>query len=268
MRMERSKRMVNNQSVKYEISDGLAVITLNEPNSLNALSPQVTAGLLSTIEKAEADSEVKIVILTGEGRAFCAGGDITNMGDRTTLESVEKMNNVSELIIRIAEMKKPIISAVNGYAMGAGFSLALATDIIIAQKNAKFGLSFINVGLVPDCGLLHFLPKIVGPWKAKELIFSGAVLTASESFEYQIVNRLVEDNEAMNEAKNLANSLANSPLQTMTLVKTILGNSQTLDLKGTLQFENMAQAILQQTTDHKEGIKAFKEKRIPSFIDK
>jgi 2-(1,2-epoxy-1,2-dihydrophenyl)acetyl-CoA isomerase len=254
------------QSVKYELFEGIAVITLNKPDSLNALSPQVMAGLQNSIEKAEADPEVKIIVLTGVGRAFCAGGDITGMGDRTTLESVEKMNEISKLILRIAEIKKPIISAVNGFAMGAGVSLALASDVIIAQKNSKFGLSFINVGLVPDCGLLHFLPKIVGPWKAKELIFSGAVLSATDACEYRIVNRLVEDGEALKEAMNFAKTLANAPLQTMSLVKAILTNSQTLDLKGTLQYENMAQAILQQTTDHKEGIQAFKEKRAPRFI--
>jgi 2-(1,2-epoxy-1,2-dihydrophenyl)acetyl-CoA isomerase len=256
------------RSVKYECNDGVAIITLNEPESLNALSQNIKNQLMEWVDRVEANPEVKIVVITGTGKAFSAGGDVRGMGKRTTLESVEKITNTTKIIMRIAELQKPVIAAVNGYAMGAGFSLALAADIIIAQKNSKFGLSFSKVGLIPDCGLLHFLPKIVGPWKAKEWIFSGTVLSAEDAVQYGIVNRMVEEGEALNEALSFAAELASGPVQTMVFVKSIMEKSQNQDLKATIQYENYAQAILQQTEDHSEAVQAFKEKRKPTFIGK
>ncbi|MEC1524975.1 enoyl-CoA hydratase-related protein [Neobacillus niacini] len=260
--------MTFNQKVKYDVIENIAVITLNSAETLNALDSELINDLNHVLNQVENDLEVKIVVLTGKGKAFSAGGNVKSMGDRTTLETIEIMSQATKVITRITEMKKIFISVINGYAMGAGLSLALASDIILAQKNAKFGLSFINVGLVPDCGLLHFLPKIVGPWKAKELIFSGAIVTAAEAYQYGIVNRLVEEDQALSEGLDYAKKLAAGPLQAMTFVKTIIENSQYLDLNGTIQYENFAQAVLQQTTDHKEGLLAFREKRAPNFIGK
>jgi 2-(1,2-epoxy-1,2-dihydrophenyl)acetyl-CoA isomerase len=254
--------------VNYDSIEGIAVITLNSVETLNALDSELIYELNHVLDKIENDTKVKIVLVTGKGKAFSAGGNVKCMGDRTTLETIEIMSHATRVITRITEMKKIFISAVNGYAMGAGFSLALACDIIVAQKNAKFGLSFINVGLVPDCGLLHFLPKIVGPWKAKELIFTGAVITAEEAYQYGIVNQLAENDEALSEGLEFAKKLAIGPLQAMALVKTIIKSSQILDIKGTIQYETLAQSVLQQTTDHKEGLQAFKEKRSPIFIGK
>lgn len=254
--------------VVLEIRNNIGLVKLNSPESLNALSVELLKDLNATIDEIENNLDVKVIVLTGEGRGFSAGGDVKGMGDRTTLESVEKIKYTTNSIVRVSEIKKPVIAMVNGFAMGAGFSLALASDIIIAENHAKFGLSFINVGLVPDCGLLHFLPKIVGPWKAKELIFSGAVLTADEAFRYNIVNQLVEKGEGMTTAIEFSEKLAKGPVQTMSLTKEILKNSQYQDLRGTIQYENYAQSILQQTEDHKEGIRAFREKRTPIFIGK
>lgn len=256
------------QSVIYSLSEGIAIIRLNEPESLNALSLNLRTELMRAIELAENDPEVKVIILTGEGKAFCAGGDVKGMGKRTILESVEKVSSITKVALRIAEIQKPVVSAINGYAMGAGFSLALATDIIIAQKNAKFGLSFSKVGLIPDSGILYFLPKVVGPWKAKEWIFRGAVITAQEAFDYHVVNHIVEEGEALEEAVKLAKELVNGPLQTMMFAKSIIDKTENLDLRGTLQFENYAQSILQQTEDYIEGVQSFKEKRRPIFKGK
>lgn len=255
-------------SVKYEFSVGVAIITLNEPESLNAFSQNIKTDLVTAMEAAESDPEVKVIVLTGEGKAFSAGGDVRGMGKRTTLESVEKISNTTKIIMRIAEIEKPVIAAVNGYAMGAGFSLALACDIIFAQTNSKFGLSFSKVGLIPDCGLLYFLPKIVGSWKAKELIFTGAVLSAEEAGQLGIVNRLVGEGEALNEGVSFAKELAKGPIHTMIFTKSVMEKSQNLDLRSTIQFENFAQVILQQTEDHLEAVTAFREKRPPHFIGK
>lgn len=258
--------MIFSPKVNYDVTEDIAVITLNSAETLNALDPQLINELNRALDQVENDPEVKIVVLTGKGKAFSAGGNVKSMGERTTLETIEIMSHATKMITRITEMKKIFISAVNGYAMGAGFSLALASDIILAEKNAKFGLSFINMGLVPDCGLLHFLPKIVGPWKAKELIFSGAVITAEEAYQYRIVNRLVEEDQILPEGIKYAKKLAAGPFQAMTFVKTIIENTQYLDLNGTIQYENLAQSVLQQTADHKEGLQAFKEKRTPNFV--
>lgn len=256
------------ECVTYEIKNGVAIIKLNQPQSLNALSDNLKRDLLKAIEDAEEDPEVKALVLTGEGKAFSAGGDVKAMGERTTLESVEKINRTTKLILRISEVNKPLIAAVSGYAMGAGLSLALAADIIIAEKNATFGLSFVKVGLIPDCGLLYFLPKAVGLWKAKEWIYSGAVVSAEEALESGLINKLVENGDALNESITFAENLAEKPIQTISFAKSILNNGHHLDLKDTIQYENYAQAILQQTEDHKEGLQAFKEKRKANFKGK
>ena len=164
---------MQNESVLFSVENGVGYIKLNQPSALNALSTEVTQGLLNSLDLAEENPDVKVVIISGEGRAFCAGGDVKAMEKRTTLESLERMSGISRIAIRMEDFSKPIISAVHGYAVGAGFSLALASDIIFAEEGTKFGLSFAKVGLIPDCGALYYLPRIVGSWKAKELIFSG-----------------------------------------------------------------------------------------------
>lgn len=259
--------MAENESVIYEVDGKVCIITLNEPDSLNALSPSLRKSFIASLEKAEADPEIHAIVLTGNGKAFSAGGDVRQMGKRTIIESVEKVSDTTKIVARLAEVKKPVIAAVNGYAMGAGFSMALACDIIIAEKKSKFGLSFAKIGLVPDCGLLHFLPKIVGPWKAKELIYNAEVLTAEEALDLNILNKVVdEDGSVLAEALKTAKKLADGPLQAMIFVKSILHQMENSDLKMTMQFENTAQAILQQTHDYLEGVSAFKEKRAPKFI--
>lgn len=253
------------KSVKYEVQNRVALITLNEPGSMNVFTSTMKQGLLEAVEMADRDSDVHVAVITGAGKAFHAGGDIKGMGDRTIVESLDKIGEATDVVFRVATMKKPVISAVNGYAMGAGFSLALASDIIIAAEEAKFGVSFVTVGLLPDCGLLHFLPIVVGPWKAKELIFSGGVLTAQEAQQYGIVNRVVEKGKALIEALQYAEQLAAGPVQSMNLAKSVMQSTVNRELVGTMKYEILAQTILQQTNDHKEGISAFKEKRKASF---
>ena len=260
--------MSEKQSVLLELVDKVALVTLNEPNSLNALSNGIKEGLSEIITEIEQNDRIQVVVLTGAGRAFCAGGDIKGMGERTSLQSFDRISFTTQIVKKIYSISKPVIAAVNGHAMGAGFSLALSTDIIFAQPNAKFGLSFTKIGLLPDCGMLYFLPKIVGPWKAKELIFSGSVIDANEAFRLGIINQLVEDAEIVDFAVSYAKSLSEAAIQSMKFTKLVLRESQNLSLDGTIQYENLAQTILQQTEDYKEGVQSFKEKRKPVFKGK
>lgn len=257
--------MLQNKSVIYSVENGVGFITLNEPSSRNALSDGIKQGLLDSLDLAEEDSNVKVVILTGEGKGFCSGGDIKGMGDRTTLESVDKITITSRVALRMESFRKPIIAAVHGYAVGAGMSLALASDIVFAEEGAKFGLSFSKVGLIPDCGLLYYLPRLVGPWKAKELIFSGEILSSEEAEKLGLVNRLYPKGELLKESIIFAEGLAKGPAQTMPFVKSIMSKTLNSTLTATVEYENYAQSILQQTEDHAEGIAAFKEKRNPNF---
>lgn len=260
--------MTKNQSVTVEVKGKVAIITLNEPDSLNALSEGIKKGLYEKVNYIEENHEISVVVLTGAGRAFCAGGDIRGMGERTTLQSFDRISNTTQIIKQIFNISKPVIAAVNGHAMGAGFSLALSADIIFAQPKAKFGLSFSKIGLLPDCGLLYFLPKIVGPWKTKEWVFNGSVIDAEEAYRHGIVNQLVEEEDVVSYAVSYAENLSESSLQSMRFTKLVLRESQNLSLDATLQYENLSQTILQQTEDYKEGVQAFKEKRKAKFTGK
>lgn len=252
--------------VDLSIKNKVAVIKPNDPSKLNALSVDVKRDLNLFLKELENRDDVEVIVLTGSGKAFCAGGDVKGMGERTTIESLEKISNTTNISLIIQSIKKPVIAAVNGYAFGAGFGLALSCDIVFANPSTKFGLTFNKVGLIPDFGTLYFLPRIVGPWKAKELIFSGAIIDVNEAKELNIVNQVSED--VLDYAIEFAEELADGPVQTLKFVKTILNQTTNSDLKGTITYENQAQVILQQTKDHLEGIQAFKEKREPKFVGK
>ncbi|MEH7246221.1 enoyl-CoA hydratase-related protein [Neobacillus niacini] len=256
---------MKNESVIYSVKNGVGHIQLNEPSSLNALTPGIKDGLISSLNMAEEDVDVKVIMIYGLGRAFCAGGDLKGMGNQTAIQAQDKMDKTSQIIHRIAEIKKPIIGAVHGYAVGAGFSLALACDIIFAEEGAKFGLSFSKVGLIPDLGLLYHLPRIVGTWKAKEWIFTGETISAGEAKEYGIINRLVQEGMLIEEASLFAETLSKGPVKTMGFVKGILAKTANQTLSATIEYENYAQSLLMQSDDHKEGVRAFKEKTTPTF---
>lgn len=260
--------MLENNSIIYSVKNGVGLIKLNEPTSRNALSNEVKQGLLDSFDLAEKDPNVKVVILAGEGKGFCSGGDIKGMGDRTVLESIEKMTFTSQIVLRMDSFRKPIISSVHGYAVGAGMSLALASDIIFAEEGTKFGLSFSKVGLIPDCGTLYYLPRIVGPWKAKELIFTGEIFTSEKAEELGMLNKVFPKDRVLIESIQFAEAMAKGPVQTMSFVKSIMSKSFNSSLAATVEYENYAQSILQQSDDHLEGISAFKEKRDPVFKGK
>lgn len=255
------------QSVLIEKNNGVGVIFLNEPDSLNALSASVKVGLMRAVDELGHDPETKVLLLAGKGRAFCAGGDVRAMGgQQTTLEAKSRMDEAAQIVKKIVHLDKPVIASVHGYAVGAGFSLALACDLIVAEEGTKFGLAFKNIGLIPDLGLHYFLMMTASPWKVKEWIWNGAMISAEEGQQYGFVNRLVPQGQGLDAAKKWAYELASGPLKAYQLTKSILRRTAAQELEQVLELENYGQSALRQTKDHQEGIQAFREKRNPQFI--
>jgi len=255
------------ESVLIEKKDGVGLIFLNEPDSRNALSVAIKEGLMKALDELDRDPGIKVLLIAGKGRAFCAGGDLRTMGNNQTFfEAKSRMDDSSRVVKKIISINKPVIAAVHGYAVGAGFSLALACDLIVAEEGAKFGLAFKNIGLIPDLGLHYFLTKTTSPWKVKEWIWTGAMISAEEGWRFGFVNRLVPEGQGLSCAEDLARELAQGPLKAYALTKSILRQAATLQLENVLELESYGQSALRQTKDHQEGVQAFREKRPPRFI--
>nr|WP_263326630.1 enoyl-CoA hydratase [Neobacillus sp. Marseille-Q6967] len=257
---------MENQAVITEVKDGYAIVTLNQPNALNALSTEIVEGLTESMNRLKHDPAIRAVILTGHGRAFCAGGNIKGFSDVTSAAGGRKyMQDHTGFLKDLAQMEKPVIAAVNGYAVGAGLSIAIACDVVIAVPYAKFALGFHKLGLVPDLGALYHLPRVVGMARAKELAFSDRTLSATEAKEYGICLEVVEEGQLLNRAEELAASFAASPTIAIGLAKSILNRSFESSLEDILREEALVQGISFTTVDHKEGVRAFLEKSKPTF---
>jgi 2-(1,2-epoxy-1,2-dihydrophenyl)acetyl-CoA isomerase len=261
---------MSKDSVLIEINNCVATITLNEPKSLNSLSLALVKGLKEAIREVKENNEVRAIILTGNGKAFCAGGNIKEFPDGIQKASIgrEYMEESVSLLTGLAQLEKPTVAAVNGYAVGAGFSLALACDFVLATEETIFAMVFNKIGLVPDLGGLYHLPRIVGMARAKEIVFSARDISAKEAKDYGIVLDIVRQEELIEKAQELAGSLAIKATQAIGLSKFILNRSFELSLEQLLQEERFAQAVAFSTDDHAEGIKAFFEKRSPQFSGK
>ena len=246
-------------------SNSVATITIHNPGQLNALTLDMRDSLLEHLKECEKSLDIKVIILQGEGGHFCSGSSVGGMGKRTVLETFEHMTKMNELIVTIHNMDKIVIAVVEGYAVGAGFSLALASDLIYTSPEAKFGLAFNKIGLVPDCGLSYFLPRLVGPYKAKEWILSGAIISAEEAQAKGIVNDCLLKEDLFHIVKEKAEMIASGPLYANKMTKSILNKSDQMTLEEVLAEERYAQTILQQTEDHQAGITAFRTKKKPVF---
>jgi 2-(1,2-epoxy-1,2-dihydrophenyl)acetyl-CoA isomerase len=257
---------MNKESVLTEVKNGFAVITLNEPKSLNALSVEIVEGLTTSLRSIKHDPAVRAVIITGNGKAFCAGGNIKGFSNITSAAGGRRyIQEHIDFLKDLAQMEKPVIAAVNGYAVGAGFSIVLACDFVLASPQSNFALGFHKIGLVPDLGGLYHLPRIVGMARAKELAFSDRMLSAMEAKEYGICLEVVEADQLLNRAEELAQSFAGSPTIALGLAKTILNSSFESSLDDIFRQEAMVQGISFTTQDHKEGVRAFIEKKNPTF---
>lgn len=247
------------ETIILEKEDKVATLSLNRPDVLNAINNAMRRELLAALEDVAADDEVKVLVLTGKGRAFCSGGDVKGMGTR------ERMIKPHPIILKMASLEKPVISAVNGVAAGAGCNLAMAADIIIASEKASFIQTFVKIGLVPDWGGMFFLPRLVGIYKAKELMLTGDRISAVEAERIGMVNKVVPDEEFQDFVKEYSGRLAKGAPKSMAMIKKTLNVTQNSDIDTVLALEYQAQTICRETADHKEGIAAFKEKRAPEF---
>jgi 2-(1,2-epoxy-1,2-dihydrophenyl)acetyl-CoA isomerase len=252
------------EDLLLEKKDGIATITLNAPDKMNALTSGLRKSILSVTDEIARDEEVKVVIVTGAGRGFCSGADLSGAGAEPTRRQRLEVLGPNYGAESFFKMDKPVIAAVNGAAAGAGFSLALSMDIRIASEKARFGAAFILRGLVPDCGITYWLPKLVGTAKAMELMLTGEIIDAQEALRLGIVSQVVPVDDLLNAAQEIAAKIAKNPPIPVELTKRIVYRTVNDDLARHLDLETWAQAICNQTEDSREAIMAFLEKRPPA----
>jgi len=245
-------------------------LTLNRPDVFNAFDDELTTAMQRALKDAARDRGVRVLILTGAGRAFSSGQDLASLKERFSADYVPEYKRdldrrYNPIITAIAAMEKPVIAAVNGVAAGAGASLALACDMRIASEHASFIEAFVNVGLIPDSGSTWFLPRLVGSGLAFELCATGRKVGAEEAARIGLVNRTVPAGELMEVAEAEAAKLASLPPRAIALTKRLLHRALSSDLAGQLDAEAYAQDVLGRTKDHHEGMAAFLEKRAPEF---
>ena len=263
---------MNYETIIFKKENGVATITLNRPNRLNALDHKTSEELLDSIEKCGKDDEIRAVVITGAGRAFSSGGDVKSF-DPSVHETVDNFikeltERVHKVILAIRNLEKPVIASINGIASGAGSSLALACDIRIASESARFNQAFIKIGLAPDSGATYFLPRLIGTGKASELFFTGDFVDAKEAEKMGIVNRVVPEGELGRTTEELATRLAKGPTLAMGRTKRLINLAFTNTLESQLENELQAQVASASTKDFIEGVTAFLGKREPKFEGK
>jgi 2-(1,2-epoxy-1,2-dihydrophenyl)acetyl-CoA isomerase len=250
---------------RLETADGVATITLNRPESLNALNVQMRRELLAAFKGLARDDAIRAVILTGEGRGFCSGADLRGgASERDFRRVLEREYN--PLVRAIRDLPKPVLAAVNGVAAGAGASLALACDLVYAAEDARFIQAFVRIGLVPDSGSTRTLVRALGRHRASQLIFTGEPLPAAEAHAAGLVNAVVPGGELMATVRDAAAKLAAAPTRAIALAKRSINAAEDASLDESLALEAQLQALAGRTEDHAEGVAAFAEKREPRFI--
>ncbi len=252
----------------FEKKDGVAIITLNRPDRMNALMTEMSSEMVKCLEDAAADDEVRVAVLTGAGRAFCAGADISKLAGRAGGDGKaqrEQIGLLGEYALDLAAFEKPLIAAVNGVAAGGGVSLALACDICIASENARFIQVFVRRGVTPDLGGSYYLARRVGLAKACELVFTAEPIDAREAERLGLVNKVVAHDQLMPATLELAGKIAMGAPLALTVAKRAIYRGAVSDLRSALEFESYTQKLLFQTEDFKEGVRAFMEKREPRF---
>jgi 2-(1,2-epoxy-1,2-dihydrophenyl)acetyl-CoA isomerase len=252
----------------FDLSDHVARITLNRPEAANGIDLALGRDLMRAAIRCDEDPDVRAVLLTGAGKMFCAGGDLksfASFGDDLPAALKELTAYLHAATSRLARMDAPLIVAVNGAAAGAGMSLAVAGDLVVAAASAKFTMAYTAAGLSPDGSSTHYLPRLIGLRRTQELMFTNRRLSAGEALEWGLVNRVVPDEALLDEAGALAAQLAQGPTRAYGSVKTLLEASFSGTLETQMELEARAIAAMAGTPDGKEGIQAFLEKRRPAF---
>jgi enoyl-CoA hydratase len=242
---------------------GYALIQLNRPEVLNAINMKLMEELVSTLEELEKDNDVRCIIITGNEKAFAAGADIKEMAEASAMEMLQR--DQFARWDRIRKIKKPIIAAVSGFALGGGCELAMTCDIIVASESAKFGQPEISIGVIPGAGGTQRLTRTVGKYKAMEMVLTGSMITAEEAKQWGLVVKVVPNEYLVEEAKNLAKVIASKPPVAVRLGKEAVLKSFDTTMEGGLEFERKNFYMLFASEDQKEGMKAFVEKRKPEW---
>jgi enoyl-CoA hydratase len=256
------------ENVILEIQDALAFLKINRPRALNALNSATLDDIAAAAAEVACNDSVRVVIVTGVGKAFVAGADIQEMQPMSPMEAMSFSRKGHAAISTLERMGKPVIAAVNGYALGGGLEVALACDIIYASDKARLGFPEVTLGILPGFGGTQRTARLVGLSRAKELIFTGKVITAGEAFELGLVNRVVPDDQLMTAVQELAGKILSTGPVGVQLAKAAVNKSADLDIDSGLDFEADAFGLCFGTEDQKEGMAAFLEKRTPTYRGK
>ena len=250
-----------------EQREGVLELTLNRPDALNSLNLELKTALAGVLREVRYDESVRALLLTGSGRAFCAGGDLSEMDPNRTPEQARARQHqlLADVFLPLYRTPKPVVAAVNGHAHGAGLSLALACDVVVTAAEAPMSFGYVLRGLTPDCGITYLLPRLVGMARAKELLFSGRRFTGADAEQMGLVAHAVPGEELLERARDVAAELGSAATVALGLTKRMLDQSSQLSFEDLAEVEAYSQAITRASADHAEGIAAFREKRPAVF---
>jgi len=253
-------------NVRFEKEGTVAILTLDRPERLNAMADPMWDALYEHLGKIAVDDDIRAVVLTGAGRAFCSGGDVTGMAKSDIVSGRARSKRRHRTVQLLHTLEKPVIAAVRGPVYGIGNALALACDLVVASDTAKFSMAFKKVGMVPDGGAIFFLTQTLGIARAKDLVYTARVVPAEEALKLGLVVRVVPDDKLDSEARALAQEMAESATYALALAKKMFQSMYVPTLEQLLEMETLASGAVRLTHDHKEGVEAFKEKRPPRFL--
>jgi len=256
------------KNLLYDCQGGIALITMNRPEVMNALNIETLRELAAVFSAAEKDEKVKVIVITGAGKAFIAGADLTMHRECTALEGREVAVYGQTIFSRIENLTKPVIAAINGFALGGGCELAMACDIRVASETARFGQPEVNLGIIPGWGGTQRLPRLIGKGRAKYYILTGEIFNAAEAFRIGLVDKVVDAADLLNASKAIAQAIMSKGPVAVTMAKRAINNGLNMDLEAGIAYEAEAYTTSFGSIDRIEGVTAFLEKRKPIFFGK